>query len=135
MKLFIETPENVANSEEDILRFAAEHFLYVVCWKKDATRLHQKAKKLGLDIPFPLSYRELLDKKYYGSGIEGIIVLDADMLLREICPTLNIAGISIRDKEAFSEFNRVPHKRGGSTHFSGASALTQPPKLHQTLTA
>ena len=60
----------------------AKDSYYIVCRShKEARRICEQAKEMGLHIPFPLTYAEFLGKKYYTRGIKGFLIDDVDALL------------------------------------------------------
>jgi ABC-type Mn2+/Zn2+ transport system ATPase subunit len=69
-----------------LVKAAAETFGYIICsGHNECCRIADLAKKLNLDIPFPLTYHEFLKGAYYNHGIKGGFYIDnADELLRMI---------------------------------------------------
>ena len=69
---------------------------YIVCRSKgEARRIATQAKAMGLIIPLPLTYEELLSKQYYGKGVARFWIDNANDLLRHICSPVPLAGITI----------------------------------------
>ena len=67
------------------IRIAAKHNYYIVVKNGDeARRVKHEAIKIGYDIPFPLTYREFLEKQYFGRGIKGFLIDNVDMMLQEL---------------------------------------------------
>ncbi len=58
-----------------IIQVAAEKFGYIICRSQsDAHRIARMAKKMGLDIPFPISYSEFLSGRHrVNPGIKGYL--------------------------------------------------------------
>jgi hypothetical protein len=66
----------------ELIKRSAESFAYiVVATRKDATRVFHQAKDMGLDIPFPLTFAEFLNREYYRPGIRGVLIDDLDLLV------------------------------------------------------
>ena len=58
---------------------------YIVCHsQQEAHRLQQEAQVLGFKIPLPITYFEFSEKKYYGKGINGFLIDNADLLLKSL---------------------------------------------------
>ena len=67
----------------DLIKIAAEGFYYMVCANmKRVQWTANLARELGLDIPFPVTFDEFIRKEYYGKGIKGFVIDDADQLLQ-----------------------------------------------------
>ena len=59
---------------------------YIVCITKRAcSRVFSQAQKLELDIPFPITYDELIKGQFYGKGIKGFHIDNVEYLLKHIC--------------------------------------------------
>lgn len=55
---------------------------YIVCHSsKEAERIFSIANEHKLNIPFPLTYDEFINKRYYSKGIKGILIDNVDILL------------------------------------------------------
>jgi hypothetical protein len=50
----------------------------------EASRIQIEAEKMGLQIPFPISYFEFLRKDYCRKGIKGFLIDDADVFLQSL---------------------------------------------------
>ena len=82
----------------ELIRMSAETFAYIVVpTKNDASRVFQMAKKMGLDIPFPLSFDEFIRGQYHGKNIKGFLIDNADMLLQYMSKGVAIKAISLND--------------------------------------
>lgn len=56
----------------------------VVRSQRQAHLISQKAKELGLNINFPISFDEFLTHRYHGPHIDHFLIDDADQLLQSI---------------------------------------------------
>ena len=66
-----------------IIEEAANDFAYIVCIdKKEARRVAQKASKMGLDIPFPLTFDEVIHSRL-GGGVKKLIVDNIDLYIED----------------------------------------------------
>ena len=64
---------------------AAENGGYIVCRdRKEVERIFQVALDRGLDIKFPLTFEEFVNKRYYGKGIGEFMIDEVDQLLEYI---------------------------------------------------
>ena len=67
---------------------------YIVCHSiREASRIHEEALQLDLDINLPITYEEFL-KGRYGAGCKQFYIDNVDILLQQISK-LPIKGISI----------------------------------------
>lgn len=68
---------------EELIKQSAKNGGYIVCQSMTlAEGILYRARKLGLKIPTPITYREFLDGRYCGRGIKSFLIDDADMLLQ-----------------------------------------------------
>jgi hypothetical protein len=68
-----------------LIKMSADTGYYIVCPTiAEASLIFSKAQKQGLDIPFPISYNEFITRDYYGKGIKGFLIDDADRLLARL---------------------------------------------------
>jgi len=71
----------------ELIKLSAEKYYYMVCAdRKRVEYVWDLARKLELDIPFPLTFTEFLEKRYYSRGINGFLIDDVDDFLRYIEP-------------------------------------------------
>lgn len=72
---------------------------YIVCASRQEVEYVAKmAKKLKIDIPFPMSFYELL--RHSGRGyIRNILIDDFDVCLQQLSP-FNILEVTARDRES-----------------------------------
>lgn len=80
-----------------LIELAAERGGYIVCLsRKDTERIAYLAQKLNLDIHFPITFQELLDRE----RTRGVIVKefyfdDLDRILAAIAGTVSVAAFSM----------------------------------------
>jgi len=69
----------------ELIKKSAESGDYIVCDRlHEANRIQVKAQSMGLQIPLPITYNEFLKKGYYGKGISGFLIDNADMFLQSL---------------------------------------------------
>lgn len=69
----------------EAIRLAAADFLYIVCADLDRVQHVQRmAQEMGLSIPFPLTFDEFVGARFYGRGITGFVIEDAETLLQRL---------------------------------------------------
>lgn len=79
----------------DLIKISAETGEYIVC--RNPYFVANEARKIGVSIPFPLTYDEFLRGQYYGKGVIGLLIDDVDELVNRIANvpvnaiTLNIS--------------------------------------------
>lgn len=87
----------------EVIRKAAEKGLYIVCpTANDAERIAKQARKIGIQIKFPMTMGEFYDKQYRGKGIKGFIFDDIDRCL-SCLTSVPVFGFSCRSVKSFSE--------------------------------
>ena len=68
---------------------------YIVCHSHtEAYRISQIARRRGLNIGFPLTYDEFLQRKYHAHNIHHLYIDNAEMLIQYMS-TLPIAAMTI----------------------------------------
>ena len=80
----------------EAIKLAAENFSYIVCHNRQETdRIFRVAQNLEVDIPHPITFDDLLCKRYYGAGVKGFIIDNADHLLQQLCNGVELKGITM----------------------------------------
>ena len=75
----------LAGKTTKLIKLSAEHDLYIVCQSKhEAARIFEMAQKMEIHINFPLTYQELIERRYYGKGIKGFVIDNAEFLLQSL---------------------------------------------------
>lgn len=76
--------ERCGGKTHEAIKIAAKENAYMVVHSKAfATHIFQEAKRIGLDIPFPITFKELITG-HYGPGVERIVIDDLDLLLGDL---------------------------------------------------
>ena len=58
---------------------------YIVCFDYDeAVRIQMEAQKMGLKIPLPITFKDFLEKRYYGNNIPGFLIDNIDIILESL---------------------------------------------------
>ena len=80
----------VAGKTYQLITISAERGAYIVCRDIDAVdRIVQRAEGRKLDIPYPITFEEFANKRYYGKGIREMLIDDIDQLL------IYLAGVNV----------------------------------------
>lgn len=67
----------------EMIRVAAESFAYIICPDyKQVAYVRDMAREMGVDIPFPLTWNQFVNGKYYGRGIRGFVIDNLDMCIQ-----------------------------------------------------
>ena len=67
----------------ELIRRAAETGSYIVCTdRRRASQIAEHARKMGLDIPFPLTAGEWQRHHYYPPGVHGLLFDDLDRIIQ-----------------------------------------------------
>lgn len=68
----------------ELINLSAKTGEYIVCHSHSVKHIADAAKSMGLQIPYPLSYHEFIEGRYYGKGVKGVLIDEIGSLLREI---------------------------------------------------
>jgi hypothetical protein len=80
------------------IEYAAKDGGYIVCKdQQEASRVFHFAKELGLDINFPLTFDEFLDKQFYARGIKSLYIDNLDLLIQYMSPHVPIKLVTLTD--------------------------------------
>ena len=80
----------------ELIKIAAKDHLYMVCVDhNEAFRVSEQAQEMGLEIPFPLTFHEFVNRKFHGKGIKGFLVDNADLLISFIASGVPVNVVSI----------------------------------------
>ena len=81
-----------------LIEQCAEKGGYIVCFDHDeAYRIAQRAREMGLFIPFPLTSVEFFERSYFGRNIKQFYIDNADIILQGLT-SVPIATITLTDK-------------------------------------
>ena len=84
----------------ELIKIAEKDNLYIVCPNRSQVyHIAELAKKIGLVIPFPLTWQELIDKQYYSKTINGFLIDNLDQCIQTLSPTVEIKGVSLTNEE------------------------------------
>ena len=73
-----------------INKSAETGYYMVVINHAEAIRVSDVARKMGLNIPFPISFDEFIARNFYPQGIKGFLIDNADYLLRHMARGVDI---------------------------------------------
>jgi hypothetical protein len=83
----------------DLIGLAAEESLHIVCVNRnEVMRVAAEARKMGLDIPFPLTWQEFASGLYHGRGIKGFVIDNLDLCIQQATP-IPIRAVSLTDED------------------------------------
>lgn len=84
----------------ELVRLAAEEFLYVVCPDQRQVRyVAQMARDMGLDIPLPMTWGEFLRGDYHSKGVKGFVIDNLDLCIQEMTH-VPVRAVSLTDSDA-----------------------------------
>jgi len=100
----VHLPRRAGKTTQAIMQ-AAETGAYIVTVNRDeARRIAEQAKKLELNIKFPITFEELLRDKLRGSFFKSVIIDNVDMFLqRHVCQNVKLEMITLDKYEDESE--------------------------------
>jgi len=80
----------------ELIKRCAEEGGYIVCESyKDADLIKEKATSMGLNIPLPITYNEFIQGRYYGKGISGFHIDNADIFIQHMSKAVEVKSITI----------------------------------------
>lgn len=91
--------ERASGKTTELIKKSAETGDYIVCYSLDqATNIQFRAKEMGLNIPFPISFREFINGEYGRNNIKGFLIDDLDCCLQQLTNVpINAITMSIED--------------------------------------
>jgi len=81
----------------ELIKRSAKSQNYIVC--RNPHHVADEARKLDLKIPFPLSYDEWIERKYFGRNITGFLIDDIDAMLNYMSYGTPVNAFTISPKE------------------------------------
>lgn len=79
-----------------LIQNAAQLGGYIVCINiQEAQRIQLQSIKMGLSIPFPITYKELVERKFLPAGVRKIHIDNVDMLLSQMLSPMRISTATI----------------------------------------
>lgn len=67
----------------ELIKMSAETGDYIVVGSLDeCSFVSDMARKLGYNIPFPISYQEFVNKQYHAKGIKGFLIDNVERLVQ-----------------------------------------------------
>lgn len=87
--------KNGSGKTQELIKLSAETGNVIVCFSESSEKLKSKAKSLfGLTIPDPISHSDFISKNYDEDSINGFLIDDVDMLMRQLTD-VPIKGITL----------------------------------------
>ncbi len=69
----------------EMIRRAEAEFAYIVCPdKRQADWVARKAREMGADIPYPITWENFVRGDYYGRGIKGFVIDNLDLCIQSM---------------------------------------------------
>lgn len=96
-----------AGKTHELIKLAAEERLVIVCANQEMVRLvTERAKRMGLDIPQPISWRQFASGTHRGRRIKGFAFDDVELGLQQMAGPIPVAAVSMTG--AVEELARRP---------------------------
>lgn len=68
-----------------LIKKSAESGDYIVCHSQDeCSRIQSEAYKLKINIRFPITYEEFINKRYHVNGVSGFLIDNVEMFLQSL---------------------------------------------------
>lgn len=80
-----------------LIRMAAETGGYIVC--HEPHYVAEQASRMGVNIAFPLSYSEFLDKKYYARGVKGFLFDNIDNFMQTLSGSVPVFAVTVSTED------------------------------------
>ncbi len=85
---------------EQLLQRASKCNGYIVCMHaNECSRMFRLAQKLNIDINFPITFSELLNKKLYHRGVRKVHIDNADAFIEHVSAGLDVQTITLTKKD------------------------------------
>ena len=85
----------------ELIKLSAKNGGYIICRSmEEASGIQKTAIKMGLSIPFPISWDEFIKKRYYAKGIKSFLIDNADDLLQELCKNIKLEAITLNGNDS-----------------------------------
>ena len=99
----------------DLMKISAENNYYIVCsLRREADRMFHDAREIwGLDIPLPITFDEFIKGEYYGKGIKGFLVDNAELLIQRMS-RVPVFAITVSTKQSENNCPICGAKQGES---------------------
>ncbi|MCM1224198.1 MAG: hypothetical protein NC548_58075 [Lachnospiraceae bacterium] len=96
MEIIYRKPKTGKTTE--LIKRCAEKGGYIVCQDmKRAKIIFKMAKEMNSNIPFPLTFHELLTGEYYGKGVRRIYIDNVEVLIQQIASGVEVDSIVLED--------------------------------------
>lgn len=99
----------------ELIKRSAETGFYIVCLNnKYVDQVERHAQKMGLKIPQPITAVTFFNGRYYGPGVNGLLIDDVDIILQQVAHapiqaiTLTSAGISLYQHQYEEVLRKLP---------------------------
>jgi len=80
----------------EAISIASKTSSHIVCeGKKRASEVFSMAKEMGMDIPFPLTYDEFVEGRFYGMSVKSFVIEDVDLLIQRFARGIPVKLITI----------------------------------------
>jgi len=97
MNIYLQKP--ITGKTTKLIQESAKSGYYIVCMStKEVSEVHMMALKMRLNIPFPLTFDEFIAGNFYGKGIKGFLIDDADLLLNRMGRGVPIVSVSMTEQ-------------------------------------
>lgn len=88
-----------AGKTTEAIKLAGEKYAYIVCPDVQQVRFIEKlARDMGIKIPLPLTWREFVEKHYYGAGVKGFVIDNLDQCLQSMT-SVNIEAVTFNEDD------------------------------------
>lgn len=97
MKKIIKARQSGKTTE--LIKISAKSGDYIVCSSpKECQRIQLVAQGMNLNIPFPITYEDLIEKQYYGKNISGFLIDNIEMFLNYISLGVPVNALTMTDE-------------------------------------
>ncbi len=95
-KTLIIASESGSGKTDKCIRLSAKTGAYIVCpVTEDVRHIWDKAKEMRLSIPYPMTFYEWVESRFYGCGVKGFIFDDIDRMVTMHSGGVPLVGVSL----------------------------------------
>ena len=102
-------PMNSGKTTELIELAQGRYKLIVCCSVKEAHRIFWKARRMDINIAYPITYNQFKRQDYHSLGVTSILVDNVDLFVQSLTP-VPIEAITITEND---ELPDLPEKEDG----------------------
>lgn len=102
MNVVIKKPRGGKTTE--LIKLSSQSHAYIVCMNtQESARIQRQAQEMNLKIPFPITFDEFLQGKFYKAGVKGFLIDNVELLLQSIGRGVPVLACSLSSENILQE--------------------------------